>query len=125
MSNAAATQSAPRATVYRLSSLGWVRAEQSDVRVSFRAWAQFQSAVVVQGRTGRAAVKAHVFTDSPIVVLEGWGHFAPAAPGGESIEAWREGNGAGFDAALAAAVAGGARVVCDLREHNARRAIAA
>jgi hypothetical protein len=116
----------PRATVYHLSSLGWVRTEESTVTVSLvHHSAQFPSAIRVQGKPKGRSTRAYASLDFPILVLKGWGHPEPARV--EEPEAYAAENDAGFTAEIDAYIArkGKDIVLADLRKHDQKKAPAA
>lgn len=119
MNNVETIAATPKATIYRMSPLGWVRTEEKDVVLSAGPWAQYQRALRVQGtEKGKRKARAHVFATQSVIVLDGWGHpEVPALPQNVGILAYAdEENDRGFAAALGAHVAGtGAKVLVHSR----------
>lgn len=130
-----------RATLYVRGMISIVKVEVSSVSTEVGAYAQYVSAVTVRYvPKGARKARGNVETYAPsTVILDGWGHPDPAGMWDESTKQ-TDANGTGtlrsrysscdprmaadFDTMLSGYLAKtSAKVICDLRGHNAMRAV--
>lgn len=121
-----------KATLYIRSMISIIKVEVNKVRSEVGPYAQYKSAVTLRYLPkGKRKERSMVETSHPsLVVLDGWGHPEPAGMWDESttVDGMTRGRYASCDPKMGSDFAemlssylnkSGARVLLDLRNHNA------